>query len=198
LSGAILAAADQAQPNTGLYVLGGAVIAAAGSIIGVLATLLGQSTAAKRSASLEAKKMELNRKTRQISELYGPLIMLRGQSKYLWNKLKEGKENPDSWRLLDHVTEVISNPMDYALARRILEINAQVETLIVTHSGLFWHKRPPESFIEFLQHYSVLRIAIQERKVPDDKRFAYFPDEFDDDVSAAYDALRAGVDKGLV
>jgi hypothetical protein len=177
-----------------------ALLAAAGltALVAIVVPLVNarlQRRINERAAGEEMRRRTLERRTQQLNELYGPVLLLRRQSYYLSQKLREGKAEPDNWHILDHVQEVLSDPTDAVLAQIISGINEKIEDHIVNHAGLLYTAGPPESWVLFLGHCRVLRMALEGGAVPALNEFSYFPSEFDRDLQEAYDALRAEVDE---
>ncbi len=146
------------------------------------------------TAGAEVRRRALERRTQQLNELYGPVLLLRNQCHYLARKLRESKTDPDAWHILDHVPEVLQDPIDGPIAHMIVAINTRIEELIVNKAGLLWGAGPPRSWILFLGHSRVLSIALSGGTAPALNEFSYFPPDFDSDLQQAYDALRADVD----
>ncbi|MGE3795533.1 MAG: hypothetical protein AB7I38_16630 [Dehalococcoidia bacterium] len=175
----------------------GAGIAAATAILTTLLNVLVQSMAARRLQSAQQKELALARRTEQLNRLYGPLLLLLQQNRYLAEKLRREKTSPESWHLLDHIEEVTRNPVDLALAQQIVDINARIEELIIENAGLVHGPRPHESFAQFLGHSRVLRISMQEGRRREGEAFESFPKTLDDDVESAYAELAAENDLAL-
>jgi hypothetical protein len=179
----LVTAASAAKDQTEITV---ALIAAGAAFVTALITLLLEIYRLRR----EADRQELVGWRQQLSELYGPVLLLRRESTYLYKKLKEGKPDPENWHVLDHVQDVLGDEMDAALIRQIMEINGQVRELILGKTGLIEGSQPPASFVHFLGHYDTLSIALAKkdlgRRV---KEFEYFPLDFDKDIEIAYSKL---------
>jgi hypothetical protein len=154
----------------------------------------GQRATDRRAAAEEVRRRRFEHRKQQLTELYGPLRLLRGQSSYLARKLREGKADPESWHILDHVQEVLDSPVDGPIAQMILEINAEVEHLLVHNGGLVYTPTPPQSWELFLGHCRLLRMALSGGAIPPVNEFSYFPPSFDPDMERAYTALRCEVD----
>ena len=177
----------------------GALIAFFASIITVGLNFLVQRWSMGQTQKTQASQARFDQITMQLSELYGPLLLLTAQSEALHAKLCEGKPTPNGkrWRLLDHLAEVVADDTDRALAEQIIDVNARVEELILTKAGLIQRGDVPESFVSYLGHYRFLRVAFEAAKsgkgvTPEltAKRFESYPATLDDDVRRAYNELR--------
>jgi hypothetical protein len=136
----------------------------------------------------ERLRVQLEFHVRQLNELYGPLRFLIEQNRRLAIKLRDGKEDPNKWRLLDNVESVLNDPRDLALAKEILEIDGRIEGLIIDKAGLI-HGPPPQSFDRFLAHYSLLALAMSGAPIGHVGSLDYFPREINDDVMGTYKLL---------
>jgi hypothetical protein len=166
----------------------GAVIAGITALSAAFITVLIQRYSLKRSEVFTLKQKTLERTERQIDELYGPLILLRRQSNYLWSKLREGKTDKN-WRLLNHIEEVKADPTEYAIARELVRLNDLSQELILKHPALIYKHVFPDSFHKFLAHAGVVKVALEMGRVPGDGSFIYYPSEFDQDLEVAYKSL---------
>lgn len=138
----------------------------------------------------EFAKIALELKTQQLSELYGPLMALVEQDRRLAQKLREGKGDPEEWKLLDNLPEVLENPQDKAIVERIMEIDAKIEELIINKMGLVRTPGPPESFDLFLGHYKALTLAMAGEERPNIAEFEYYPRKLNEDIKEAYEAIQ--------
>lgn len=168
----------------------GAVIAGVTALVTALLTVVIQRYSLARNEKFALRQLAIQRTERQIDELYGPLILLRRQSHYLWSKLREGKSDPD-WRLLNHIEEVKSDPTETAIAEELLRLNDLSQALILKHPALVYRQVLPDSFHKFLAHAGVVKVAFEMGKVPGRGQFIYYPSEFDRDLESAYEALIA-------
>ncbi len=185
----------------------GAGIAALASVLTTLMNWGVQSKLAGRTEEAVDTKERVARITNQLSDLYGPLRLLIEQSSALAQKLREQKTNPESWHLLENLTEVAREPTDRAIADQIITVNGQIESRIFDHAGLLDRGEIPSSFVEFLGHYRFLQIAFEAAKHAIDdgasaademdtprgitaREFQYYPRQFDEDVAAAYERLQ--------
>jgi hypothetical protein len=168
----------------------GAMIAGGTALVAAVLTVLIQRHALKRGERFALRQQEMQRTERQIDELYGPLILLRRQSNYLWSKLREGKADAD-WRLLNHIEEVKADPIEYAIAQELVRLNDLSQELMLKHPALIYRHELPESFHRFLAHVGVVKVALEMGRVPGNGQFIYYPPEFDRDLEAAYSALVA-------
>jgi hypothetical protein len=173
------------------------VVALATSLLTSWLNFVIQRKLSARSEATALRAARADRITEQLSKLYGPLRLFREQSYALSQKLREGKPDPANWHLLDNLATVVADPADRAIAEQVIAVNGEVEGLILAHAGLLKDGDVPTSFVRFLGHYRFLKMAFEatqtQSKVPREftaKQFEYFPPEFDDDLLAAYDALR--------
>lgn len=151
----------------------------------------------RHGAARELGKISLEHKTQQLNELYGPLLLLLEENRRLAQKLREGKGDPEKWRLLDHLPEVLNNAHDKAIVDEIMEIDARVEDLIINKAGLVRSPGPPESFYIFLGHYKTLKLAIEGKERPRVAEFEYYPRKLNNDVKGAYEAIQREIDETL-
>ena len=166
----------------------GALIAGATALLAAIITVAIQRYSLSRSEFFALRQHSLERTERQIDELYGPLLMMRRQSNYLWSRLREGKEDPD-WRLLNHIEEVKKNPSERAIVQELVRLNELSQMLILGHPALIYQHILPESFHKFLAHAGLVKVAFEQGEVPGDGTFIYYPDEFDKDLEETYGKL---------
>jgi len=166
----------------------GAAIAGATALVAAVITVMIQRYSIRRGERFALKQRAIERTERQIDQLYGPLILIRRQSNYLWSKLREGKADAD-WRLLNHIEEVRANPTEYAIAQELVRLNGLSQELILGHPVLIYKHVFPDSFHKFLAHAGVVKVALEMGRVPGDGQFIYYPAEFDRDLEAAYEGL---------
>lgn len=194
----LAASADKADavsaPEAALL---GAGIAALAALLTTGLNALIQRALATRSERETASRLRADRITEQLSQLYGPLLLLTVQGRALAEKLREGKSDPDEWRLLDHLTEVVADPADRAIAEQIIAVNAEVESRILTHAGLLKDGDLHDSFGRFLGHNRFLTISFDAAKankqIPREftaKQFDTYPRALDDHVKTVYEELQ--------
>ena len=116
------------------------------SIIALTSNYLIMKQTLRQSVILDIGKISLELKVQQLNELYGPLLLLLEQNKILARKLREGKIDPEKWRLLDNLPEVLTNPQDKALVNAIMDVDAKIESLIINKGGLVSGSEHPKSF----------------------------------------------------
>lgn len=173
------------------------VVSGTVSVIAVIANIKISNRSLKQSAAKDIAKVSVELKIRQLNELYGPLLQLTEQDRRLAMKLREGKEDPGNWRLLDHFPEILTDPRDGPLARAILDVDAKIEDLVINKGGLVRGGTPPASFTMFLAHYRLLKLAMDGHQIhptADD----YYPRQFDEDVKTAYEGIKSEIDKVLI
>jgi hypothetical protein len=181
-----------------LVILIGTVLTASVSIVAILVNYYSTRRTLRHGTALDIGKVSLELKMRQLNELYGPLLFLVEQNRRLAMKLREGKGDPDKWRLLDHITDVLGNPQDRAIVDLIVDIDAKVENLIISKAGLVHAARPPESFELFLGHYKVLKLALEGKETPKVREFEYYPRNLNEDVKKAFETIKKEIDGTLV
>lgn len=168
----------------------GVAIMAGVSVFAIWMNNLNTKRTLSHGATREFGRISLEYKTQQLSELYGPLMRLLEQNRRLAQKLREGKGDPEKWRLLDHLPEVMKNAQDKAIVGEIMEIDVKIEDLIINKAGLVRSPGSPESFDLFLGHYKTLKLAIDGRERPRVAEFEYYPRKLNDDVKEAYEAIQ--------
>lgn len=179
-------------------ILLGVIITAVVSIIIMLVNYWISKQALSHETARDIGKTSIDLKIKQLNELYGPLHLLIEQNKILAHKLREGKADPENWKLLDNLLDVLGNQQDKAILDEIMEINAKIEKLIIGKGGFIRSPGPPESFHLFLGHNKILKLAIEGNKErPHVSEFEYYPRELDIDVKEAYNAIRNERDEML-
>ncbi len=97
------------------------------ALLGVLVTLIVQTAlqnkAAKDAAKRDVANALLGHRTRQIDELYGPILPRLEQSRRLYTKLQK----PKAWRMLDNIDEVLRDKETRLIAQRILELGNRTD-----------------------------------------------------------------------
>jgi hypothetical protein len=138
----------------------------------------------QQSADLTSKR---TRVLLQMNELYGPLFMLRSESRRLRSRV-----GPDSseWRVVDNIVELKADPVKSSIVESIISINTTLAELLVGKAGLLEQFPPPESFQDFLAHAQLLQSAWVRGENETDERLP-FPVQFDEDVEEALNRLRA-------
>jgi hypothetical protein len=145
----------------------------------------------------EISKISLEFKIRQLNELYGPLSNLVELNRRLALKLREDKSDPENWRLLNNLPAVLENPRDKAIVNEIIDVDAKIEDLIINKGGFIRSPGPPESFILFLIHYIILKLAIDGKEIPQVSDFELYPRELNEDVKVACDTIKRDIDNML-
>jgi hypothetical protein len=164
-------------------------IALLGVLIGLVVQTILQNKGAGDTARRDVAKAVLDHRTRQLDELYGPILPLLEQSRRLYRKL--GK--PKGWRLLDHIDEVLADEEEKLIVLRILEIGEQIEGILMSKASLARPPGPPESFNLYIGHVAVLRLMLRGglRRAPlsDEYYPRNPPNSFNDDVEVGYRAV---------
>ncbi|MGY2702555.1 hypothetical protein [Nocardioides sp. HB32] len=124
----------------------------------------------------------------QLNSLYGPLKMLREESRQLRKMLPSAEAGgpAGSWRLVDHIADVKQDPKsaEFAAVTRILAVWTKVDTLLVDQAGLCVEMPPPESFSLALAHSSMLRLHWDLGINQDPKnRLPFAGEVFDEDIN---------------
>jgi len=165
-------------------------ITAAVSIVGNVITNLVANRALKQATARELAIAALDFKTQQLNELYGPLDHLVKQNFALASKLREGKQDPTAWRLLDHIPAVLNDERDKAIVDEIIKIDEQIEKLIIEKGGLVRGTETPQSFELFLGHFRILRLKMAGTHNLKIKAEEYYPRELNQYVERACQELR--------
>lgn len=176
----------------------GLALTAVVSILAIIATSRQTARTLRQAAARDILRVSLEVKQRQLNELYGPLRSLLDQNRRLASMLREGKADPDKWRLLDHITEVVGNPQDKAIVDEIMNIDRKVEDLILNKAGLVRGPRPPESFGLFLGHYKLLKLKWEGKENLGVKEYQYYPRSLNEDVDKDYEAIKSEIDKTIL
>lgn len=174
-----------------------AVISAIVAIVALLLNYYGTIRSLRQVTARDFVKTSLDFKIKQLNELYGPLLLLISQNKRLAQKLREGKPDPDNWRLLDHIPEVQGNPQDRAAAEEIIKNDEEIEKLLISKGGLVNPPEFPKSFEDFLGHYKLLKLAWNNRPWPHVKEFEYYPLQLNQDVEEGHKEIMGEVHKML-
>jgi hypothetical protein len=166
----------------------------------------------------------LDFRLKQMEQFYAPMFALLGQSKGLYDKMRlqlaqdepsRYRLNPEknstdefqvlakdgtwkSFRLLDQLPAVRSDPKAFALAEGILEIGEKMTTIISEHAGL-----ASESLIDllgqYMAHYATLHTIYKrgetEAYEPGWHKVRYYPRELNAQVESGYRELSAFIDE---
>jgi hypothetical protein len=164
-------------------------IALLGVLIGLVVQTVLQNRGARDAARRDVAKALLDHHTRQLDELYGPILPLLEQSRRLYKKL--GK--PTGWRMLDHIDEVLASDEEKLIVMRILEIGEQIESILLSKASLARPPGPPESFNLYIGHVAVLRLMLRGGLRRDPLSDEYYPrhppNSFNDDIEVGYHAI---------
>ena len=179
----LAAEASQSDVDSALLV---AYIAAGAAIVATIvnAIVAWQSSSRDRKSKTTEARRELA--VRQLNDLYTPLYLHRQMSQLLRERVGP---IDGVWRLVDHIEEIVNDPVKAELVEEILAINDDISELLLTRGGLAAVRPPPASFGEFLGHARLLKMSWEEqRNQPEDDRFP-FPD-IDADIEAGLSQLR--------
>jgi hypothetical protein len=164
------------------------MIPAAVSVVILLGSIRIARLNLRHGEAKEFAKLALEFKIRQLNELYSPLRHLLRQNKVLAQEIRVGKVDPASWRLMDHLPDILGHARDGQIAKAIVELDSQILEIINTKGGLVRGGIPPESFILFGSHYRLLKLAMEGMKPTSTESGYYFPRTLDDDVIRDYTA----------
>lgn len=184
--------------DTASVTLVGIVLTTFVSILAIVATSRQTARTLRQAAARDILRVSLEVKQRQLNELYGPLRSLLDQNRRLALKLREGKGDPDKWRLLDHVPEVLNNPRDKAIVDEIMNIDKKVEDLILSKAGLVRGSKPPDSFGLFLGHYKLLKLKLEGKETLGVKEYEYYPRSLNEDVDKGYESIKGEIDRTII
>ena len=172
----------------------GASIAAVSALVTATVAVVVQHRISSNERKVQSLRSEAEFRLQQMNRLYGPLILLRQQSKYYWEKLREGK-GADNWRLLDNLDQVRSNPADLALAQLLVQLNTRSEKVILENAGLMFGPSMPDCFHRFLGHCGIVRVAVEQGRIPGAASYMHYPPDFDTELERGYLATRAAYEK---
>ena len=77
----------------------GSTVTGVVSIVAILANIYISRRSLQHAGAKEIAKLSVELKLQQLNELYGPLLELTEQNYRLAQKIREGKANPQQWRL---------------------------------------------------------------------------------------------------
>jgi hypothetical protein len=140
----------------------------------------------------------IDRRRNQLYEFYGPLLALNKASYIVYARLKEvlvaSGMSVEDFRLLDHLPLLNSNAVAKPLVDELLSIGQQTARVLKHKSGLIGGGEWPESFSEFLAHYSILRSAAEGANVntgmPGAQKIGYYPRQFGTDITSGYTKIK--------
>jgi hypothetical protein len=181
--------------SAALAALIAAAISGAISVTGFVVTAVIQKRALKHAAARDVANAILDFRLRQLNDLYGPLLLLLAQSERLAKKIREGRPNPEKWRMLDHVDEVLKDPEAKVVALQILEIGNRIEDILLSKAGLALGPEPPETFALYLGHVAILRLMLQGRARPKIAADEYYPRQLNEDVREGYGRIQSEIDR---
>lgn len=185
------------QNEGGLSEGWGMVISAIITSVGVYITVkLTNRTSLQTFTSGVAREREktiLEFKTRQLNDLYGPLLLLLAQSKSLHERLRQERGGIEKqWALLDHMEACLGDPLCGRLVKEIVDIGLQIEQSLITKGGLIEGSHPPLSFERYLAHFRILKMSYDMKRNIRKNEQEYFPfPEFPDDLTRAYNQLQS-------
>jgi hypothetical protein len=140
---------------------------------------------------------EIDYRRQQLNELYGRLYMLRLTSKRLYDVLREQMDvapvEHEQWRLVDHIQDIQSSQKELAKSSviKILDINAEIETLLKEKWGLLETYPPHQTFTQFMSHSALLQQAWEKGVNQASTSRTVFPRTIDDDIDKDMQVIRA-------
>lgn len=187
------------------------------ALVGAGLTMLNTNRQAAQQAAADVWKRKLEHRQRQLSDFYGPVQMLRGNSSSLRRFLPLTKPDPTDpdlrveWRLVHHVGDVRRawdaiqaqrdidlnvnlTPEQVQIAKDIIEVGDETCELLDTQAGLIEGK-PPRGIERFQEHHRRMRAgwdAGQNQPVEDSNEFpgAHIGNDSHGATDAAEDAPR--------
>jgi len=188
------AAASQSDTSDSTTVLVAGIAAGAALIAAAIAAWSALYTA-REQGKYQRIQSDRDYCFRQLYELYGPLMMLRSESKEIRSKIgPPGQDlaNPDDWRLVDHITDIASEPEspEYGMVNAIISINKRITAILYEKSGLSVEFPPPESFQQFLAHAELLEESWRTHRNQQGADRTPFPRSFDKNVDDAIKEVR--------
>ena len=143
----------------------------------------------------DRRKLLTDLRIQRLNEFYAPLIVLLDQDREIHNRLSD--EKPAQWHILDHLEDVRADPVDGALAQKIVEINSRIKDVLEAKAGLVLGE-VPSSFATFLLHHQILSQALKGLPYTKEPEGAqYFPRQFESDVRIGYQSLLDQLGKDL-
>jgi hypothetical protein len=187
----VAVAADQSSSSDTFATLLAATIGGAATFIAAVVAAWSSVLTAKR----QGKYQQMQYSTRQLSELYGPLQMLRGESKELRSKIGPAEQDlndPVGWRLVDHIVDISNKPStpDYKIVEVIISINKRIADTMKEKGGLSIDAKPPDSFSVFLAHAELLEESWRTHISQEGRTRTPFPRNLDQDIDKAVRTLR--------
>jgi len=179
-----------------------AYIAAGAAILASILSAVISYRSGKATRDAVTKQRSEDHRVRQLNELYGPMHILRKESRRLWKQLPpdpDPEPGVTEWRLIDHIEEIKSESdgRRRKVVDRILDINEQLREFIVGRAGLLLSFPAPDTFETFLIHSTTLAQHWDRGvNVTDPNSYVPFPGEIDSDIDSAIESLRAGLDSG--
>jgi hypothetical protein len=192
-----------------------AFAAAAAALIGAIVTVVFQSKMSQRQQEHEGQladiarafttnQREVDYRMRQLSELYGPLTLLRATENGLRKSLpsKEVGDEGERWRLVRHIEDARRTPAMKVIVEAILAINEGIETLLITKAGLMEGDSLPESFKDFMHHSKLLKLAWEHEELLRTEGTGVvriddipFNENIDQDIAKATSSIRSALDR---
>lgn len=177
-----------------------AVLSAVAACLAALVAATASVYSAVRQANYQRSQSNRDYCFRQLYELYGPLKMLRQQSKELREKIgapDQDLTDPNGWTLVDHIEDIACAPEspDYRIVHMLVEINRRIKAILYEKAGLSIEFPPPASFRLFLAHAELLEESWRNHRNQKGAERTPFPREFDKDVDRAIELLRSQLDQ---
>lgn len=101
------------------------------------------------------------------------------------------------WALVDHISEIKvgKDSVQIDAVRRILEINKELDELLASKAGLLRRFPPPDSFLQFVKHSTLLQVAWDRGENHPVSQRIPFPQTFDDDVMTEITTIRGSIER---
>jgi hypothetical protein len=142
------------------------LVAFVGALAGVLGAFVAggflvvngnrQRAAEQSQADREARR---SYRYRQLTELYGPLMLERRRSELLRARLPQDEPDGSRWRLVHHIEDAKADPDLTSIVERILIAGDEISRLLRENAGLIEQFPAPESFAKFVLHHELLRLS---------------------------------------
>lgn len=164
--------------------------AISGGIISTIGWYVSYFLSKKKEYELQKRKSILNQFERQLEELYGPLLGLIRNSRYVFEVSKKLLPHElGKGYLFENFTEQDFKINAYFTENYFLPNNFKIANLLHTKVALMGTDKMPESFAEFLQHQAEYECSYQISKLVNSSPKAYidhidqvWPDKFEKDV----------------
>lgn len=201
------AAAQEAIPAVlNVTPIAGNVVTAVASVLGSIITAVVAVRSMNKNAEVTIKnieasnvremvKLSLDVTMKQVSELYGPMLLLVRQNEIIADQLRDGIEDKEGWRLLDHIDEVLADPQKKGLVDEILAVDKKMEEVITTKGGYCEDLELQRLFADFLGHYRILMVASKGGANIPQGLLRYYPRSMNARVARLFEEKTAEIDR---